>query len=1068
MNAPDATIDRLQRLLAKTTDAALAVSSVEGERLFEQLAQRLAQVLDVDAAMIAVYTDAARRRARTRATVLDGRALAPFEYDIEHSPCRGLAGRDSRFAASGVNAEFAPGTLFRAKGFDSYAGRALVDSAGRTLGLVVALHRAPMADPPVTEAVLQVFALRAAAELERERAERALRDSEASYRAIFDASEDAIFVHDWDSGAILDVSPKAIELYGHQRAALQRLRVGDLSANVPPYTEADALRHIQQARASAAPLRFEWRARHRDGHLMWHEVTLKRADIAGRPHVLAFVRDITDRKEAIEALQVREEQYRAIFEGTADGLVLWDENFNIVDVNPQFLQAYGFSREELLGRTYPSQLPADYVRERREFIRRGLAGERVEARSLAIRKDGSTFDIEVRLLPIRLRGHPHALAIVRDVSERARAEQALQASEAQYRAIFNASADAMVLWDADLRRVDINPAYERLFGLTRAQVLAGIGFEHQTPEYIEQRRALVRRTLAGERCQVELESVRRDGGRLLVEVRTIPIEHRGAPHVLAIVRDVTERRKAEDALRASEAQYRAIFNASADALVLRDAAFRIVDVNATYEAMSGLARDEVLGVDRVLANPPDVAERIRQLHERALAGAPIALETPFFRRDGARFEIELRGMPIRHRGAPHVLYIGRDITARREAERQRRDLELQLLQAQKMEAIGQLTGGIAHDFNNILASILGYLGLAAERPAAETDGRLADHLQQAQQGCRRARDLIQQMLAFGRGQQGERRLLALGPLLEESLRLLRATLPASVALTSAIEDDTAAASVDPVQLQQVLLNLGINARDAIGGAGRIAVELRRREVVQLACASCGRALSGTYLELAVRDSGPGVDAALRARIFEPFFSTKAPGRGTGMGLATVQRIVHDHGGHLLIEADPALGGARFAVLLPPAAAVQEAPAATAITAAPARPAPLAGRVLLVDDEASVLSFMRELLGNWGLEVVATREPRAALARLQQAPAAFDLVLTDQTMPQMSGLDLAHAAATLTPRVPVLLYSGYADVIDADALQRAGVCRLLRKPVEPAELRAALESCLQPRGDGAQP
>jgi nitrogen-specific signal transduction histidine kinase/ActR/RegA family two-component response regulator len=409
-----------------------------------------------------------------------------------------------------------------------------------------------------------------------------------------------------------------------------------------------------------------------------------------------------------------------------------------------------------------------------------------------------------------------------------------------------------------------------------------------------------------------------------------------------------------------------------------------------------------------------------------------------------------------------VLYIGRDMTAQREAERQRRELELQLLQAQKMEAIGQLTGGIAHDFNNILASILGYVGLAAERSAVEADARLADYLQQAQQGCRRARDLIQQMLAFGRGQQGDRRLLPLPPLVQESLRLLRATLPASTSLTSTIEDESAAARVDPVQLQQVLLNLGINARDAIGGVGRIAVDLRQREVACLGCASCGRMLTGAYLELSVRDSGPGVDAALGTRIFEPFFSTKAPGRGTGMGLATVHRIVHDLGGHLLLDGDPELGGARFAVLLPPVAGAQAATAPVVSTGATDRPAPLAGRVLLVDDEASVLSFMRELLGNWGLEVVATREPQSALAHLQQEPGAFDLVLTDQTMPQMSGLDLAHAAAALTPRVPVLLYSGYADLIDEQALQRAGVCRLLRKPVEPADLRAALESCLQGR------
>jgi len=206
----------------------------------------------------------------------------------------------------------------------------------------------------------------------------------------------------------------------------------------------------------------------------------------------------------------------------------------------------------------------------------------------------------------------------------------------------------------------------------------------------------------------------------------------------------------------------------------------------------------------------------------------------------------------------------------------------------------------------------------------------------------------------------------------------------------------------------------------------------------------------------VADSGPGIAPALRSRIFEPFFSTKAPGRGSGMGLATAHRIVHDHRGHLLIESD---GGARFDVLLP----------ADAATAAPVQPAgapapalqhrPLGGRVLLVDDEESVLGFMRELLQSWGLDVVAVRQAPAAYEMLAAGDVSLDLLLTDQTMPELSGVDLAHAARSLRPNLPVLLYSGHADLIDVEALQEAGIRRVLRKPLEPAELRAAIEDCL---------
>jgi CheY-like chemotaxis protein len=260
-----------------------------------------------------------------------------------------------------------------------------------------------------------------------------------------------------------------------------------------------------------------------------------------------------------------------------------------------------------------------------------------------------------------------------------------------------------------------------------------------------------------------------------------------------------------------------------------------------------------------------------------------------------------------------------------------------------------------------------------------------------------------------------------------------------------------------VQLQQVLLNLGINARDAIGSSGRIRFGVRRETVASHLCASCGQSFSGSFLRVWVADSGPGIPPQFRERIFEPFFSTKAPGQGTGMGLATVHRIVHEHGGHLLVESG---GGTRFDVLLPADAAAVAAVLPAAVAARPvAQSAPLRGRVLLVDDEESVLGFMRELLQSWGLDVTAVRQARAALGLLAADGAGISLLITDQTMPELSGVDLAHAAQSLRPDLPVLLYSGHADLIDVAALKQTGIRRVLRKPLEPAELRSVIEDCL---------
>jgi PAS domain S-box-containing protein len=526
--------------------------------------------------------------------------------------------------------------------------------------------------------------------------------------------------------------------------------------------------------------------------------------------------------------------------------------------------------------------------------------------------------------------------------------------------------------------------------------------------------------------------------------------------VLGIARDITARKRAEQALRDSEEQYRAIFNASADALVLRDADFRIVDVNATYEAMSGYPRDVVLGVDRVIANPPEDAERIQSLHARALAGEPTELEATLVRRDGARYNLELRGVPIQHRGAPHVLYMGRDVTARKREENRRHELESQLRQAQKMEAIGHLTGGIAHDFNNILTSVMGYMALAAERPAAAADPKLQSHLAQAEQSAHRARDLIQQMLAFSRGRRGEPRPVGLRALVTESTRMLRATLPATVELVARVAGNPVA-EVDPVQAHQLLLNLCINARDAMDEAGRIVVSAEQVRLTEMTCSSCRHTFSGSFAQLSVSDSGAGIGPEVMERMFEPFFSTKDIGHGTGMGLSIVHGVVHEHGGHVLVESRRGVG-TTFRVLLPLAAEDSDDDGSAAETRVEPRSA-LRGRVLLVEDEQSVLGFMRELLQGWGLTVVGARNPVDALDWFAREPERFDAVLTDHTMPVMTGLELARALIARRPDLPVLLYSGRSELLDAHTAAACGVRKVLSKPVDARVLHAALGECL---------
>jgi len=639
--------------------------------------------------------------------------------------------------------------------------------------------------------------------------------------------------------------------------------------------------------------------------------------------------------------------------------------------------------------------------------------------------------------------------------------------EAPYRAIFEATLDGLFLWDETPQLVDVNPAGLALYGYRREDIVGQTYPPSMPAEYVDSRLVMVRRALAGHATHLETTVLRPDGSSFEADLRVLPFVYLDRPHALAVLRDITERRQRERALRDSEEQYRSIFNASIDALVLSDAESRAVEVNPAYTTLSGYTREEVLAAGHPLAQAGRalVGARHRAEHQLALDGTPLWFQATARRKDGTTLQVEVRGTPMTYRGQPHVLYASRDITERVAAEQRRSDLERQLRQAQKMEAIGQLTGGVAHDFNNILTSVLGYVMLAQEGPAAGADPVLARQLAQARMAGERAREHVAQLLAFSRPHRGERRRLDPAQVTLEVLQLLRPNLPSSIEVDCADCRDAQPplphVLVDPVQFEQVLLNLLLNARDAIGDHGTIQVHVACVRATG-PCASCGTWLDGrSWVGFEVADDGHGMAPDVLERMFEPFFTTKPVGRGTGMGLAMAHGIVHDHGGHLQVQSAQGHGSV-LRVLLPAAPrvpclddAVVPPPAASTARGQ------LRGRVLLVDDEAMVCGFMQDLLRGWGLEVVVEHEPGAAVRRLAHRDEPLALLLTDQTMPGMTGLALARRAHQHRPGLPVLLYTGNAGALDAAEVASCGVAALLRKPLDVAALRQHLADALGP-------
>lgn len=522
-----------------------------------------------------------------------------------------------------------------------------------------------------------------------------------------------------------------------------------------------------------------------------------------------------------------------------------------------------------------------------------------------------------------------------------------------------------------------------------------------------------------------------------------------------------ERARTESALKASEELYASVFNSALDGIALITTEGVIVDVNPALVRMSGYTREELLGrsVYEFVGNRAKTAEFYSSVSRDGKACS----EGTTMRKDGTPCYCEYRATLVYFRGRPHYLQMVRDMTERKQAEDARNALEEQLRHAQRMEAIGQLTGGIAHDFNNILTGLLGYVEVAKEHAETLQDPKLTRYLDRAHRSGLRARNLVQQMLTFSRGQRGQPRPVDLAQITREMMALLESTLPSSIELSKNIPERVPLTVLDPIHFEQVLLNLVINSRDAMDGAGRLAIDLTERRCTDcFCCASCRLPIDGAFVELAITDSGPGIPPDVQQRMFEPFFSTKESGKGTGMGLAIVHGIVHEYGGHLVVKSEVGRG-TTIRVLLPcdPAALSTPVPNPPACASRAARP-PLAGRVLCVDDNPEVGEFMQELLEGWGLEVTRFEDSLAARTHFEAHPDDFDFVLLDQTMPGVTGLELATVLLAARPALPVLLYTGYSDQVNEQTVKAAGIRALIKKPLDIAHFRRQVESSLQNR------
>lgn len=499
-------------------------------------------------------------------------------------------------------------------------------------------------------------------------------------------------------------------------------------------------------------------------------------------------------------------------------------------------------------------------------------------------------------------------------------------------------------------------------------------------------------------------------------------------------------------LRESEAKFRLLFDSIPEAVFVHDTQERLLYVNDLGAGWLGWSAAELLGrpLSQILA--PTEATPTGPRWRHSLTTRPQQQITCYRSRTGQILEAEVSLCPIDFEGHTAFLNVARDIT-------ERLRLESQLRQAQKMQAIGTLAGGIAHDFNNILAAILGYTELSLYD--APQGSRMQRHLTEVLAAGKRARDLVQQILAFSRKRPPERQPLRLHLLLNEVLRMLRASLPSTIVIQPSLSPDAGTAMVDPTQIQQVLMNLCTNAEHAMRDTGGvIEVQLDAVDVSPAFATAHTPLLPGPHVRIQVKDTGHGIPAEILGRIFDPFFTTKAVGEGTGLGLAVVDGIVANHGGAIVVHSMPGQG-TTVSLYLPQ---IDDAMAPQDIPAEPPLPSG-SGRILLVDDEATLAHMTAELLTRLGYTTTVYTSSLEALEAFRATPQQFDLVITDQTMPHLTGEKLAQELRRIRPEVPIILCTGFSHAMTPHKAQSQGLNAFLSKPLELRDLAEAIRTVL---------
>ncbi len=890
---------------------------------------------------------------------------------------------------------------------------------------------------------------------QRLQAEEALRKSEKKYSTLVENSKDGIIMI--SDGVLKFVNNASMELVGYPPTEMIGANFLDFVADA--HRELVLQRYTDRIRGKDVPAIYEIELLRKDGSTISVELNAIRIEFEDRPADLVVIRDITERKQAEQDLIESEKRFRETVELLPSIICEYDLDSRITYVNTYGLKTFGYTQTDIEQGLYATQLvppdELDKFKARFGSVRKGKRTDLIEYRLNA--KDGSTLYAIANTAPIFKEGKVvGARSSITPITERKKVEEALRESEKRYRLLADNVTDVIWTRDINLGLTYISPSVTDQLGYSVEEAKALRLEETWTPDSFNRLKKMLteqlepvsldKKDLSKSRV-IEVEAKCKDGSTKWVEAKMNFLkDHQGQPiGVIGVTRDISERKRTEAALKESEEKHRTVLEANPDPVIVYDIEGKVIYFNPAFSRVFGWRLEERLGKNMNVFVPEDAWPETSKMIQKVLAGERFSgVETRRYTKDGNVIPVSISGAIYKDQdGTP----IGSVINLRDISEQKK--LEAQLHQAQKMEAIGTLAGGITHDFNNLLMGIQGrtsllLMGIDSSHPQYE-------HLKGIEDYVISAADLTKQLLGFARKGKYEVKTIDLNDLIKRENKMFGRT-KKEINIREKFDKALWPVDADQRQIEQVLLNIHVNAWQAMPGGGELYIQTEN-VVIDEHYSKPHYVNPGKYVKITITDTGVGMDEETQKRIFDPFFTTKEMGRGTGLGLASSYGIIKNHGG--FIDVYSVKGeGATFKIYLP-------ASDKKVVKVKPPKEVMLRGTetILLVDDEEIITIVGKEMLSTLGYNVFTAKSGKEGIQTYAEHQKQIDLVILDMILPEMGGGDIFDTLKKINPKIKVILSSGYSINGEAAEIMERGCDGFIQKPFKMEELSRKLREVL---------